>query len=86
MNTETKPDRISGNFTPAEHFAMHGNLPDKTIKYLIARADDAYDAEQAIFSAYDALDTLGQGSTPTDVLEAVREAKNALAEYLEDQA
>lgn len=52
----TKPDRIDGNFTPAEWYAMHGSLPDSTILDMLDRLDDCARDEQALLDIQDIVD------------------------------
>lgn len=54
----TKPDRIDGNFTPAEWFAMHGVLPDDVIIDMLDRLDECARDEQALLDIRDVLETL----------------------------
>lgn len=66
----TKPDRIVGNFTPAEWYAIHGSLPDSTILDMLDRLDDCACDEQALRDIQDIVDNTGEDHA--DALAAIR--------------
>lgn len=74
-----KPDRISGNFTPAEWFAMHGTLPDDVILDMLNRLDDAARDEQALLDIRDIVD-----NTEEDHADALAEIRTILCDVLAD--